>query len=471
MNKRFNVAIIGSGFSGSILAWILASQGRSVALIDPVSHPRSAIGESSTPIADLLLRRLGERYGLKQLQQLSTYGDWQAHHPQLACGRKRGFSYYVHQPGQPFSDTPTHDRSLLVAASASDEVADTHWYRRDVDQYFCQQAIASGAESFAGQRVEGMCPGDPNHLRLSSQSDITADWVIDASGQATVMARLLEERDHVKTMSTNTRCAFGHFRGVRSWLDVLHQADINCQKDPFNADDSAQHHLHAEGWMWMLRFNNGITSVGWTGSNEVLDAQITAGYPSIDSMLANAELVWPAGGPAKTNRLQRLYHPLAAPRCLMMPTTACTIDPLHSTGIAHGLAGVQRIANIVLGDQDGDQYDASVWQEARLLDRLVSTAYQAMHDFPRFTAACMLYFAAAIACEERILAGESPTHLWNADDDRFVTVVNTCCDLLNGENSTAAAIDQVRREIQPWNSTGLMDPNVNQRYAYTATKT
>ena len=57
-DRRFDVAIIGSGFSGSLLAWVLASQGRRVIVIDAAKHPRFAIGESSTPIADLLLRAL-----------------------------------------------------------------------------------------------------------------------------------------------------------------------------------------------------------------------------------------------------------------------------------------------------------------------------------------------------------------------------------------------------------------------------
>ena len=59
-------------------------------------------------------------------------------------------------------------------------------------------------------------------------------------------------------------------------------------------------------------------------------------------------------------------------------------------------------------------------EETSLLDRLVSTAYEMLGDFDRFTAACMLYFAGAIRCEERYQRGETPTHLWNADDEDFV---------------------------------------------------
>ncbi len=193
-------------------------------------------------------------------------------------------------------------------------------------------------------------------------------------------------------------------------------------------------------------------------------------YPSITRMLGNVELVDPAGGPTTTDRLQRFFDPVVAEHCVMLPTAACTIDPLHSTGIAHALGGVARLAEIVLGDLSVEQYSKSVHSEARLLDRLISTAYQTASDFPRFTAACMLYFAAAIACEERILAGDTPSHLWNADDSRFVEMVDSCCRELTANESTHSAVDFVRRQIQPWNTAGLMDPAVNNRYAYTATK-
>ena len=55
------ILIIGSGFSGSLLATILAKSGVKVILIDRQSHPRFAIGESSTPTATLILKSLIKR--------------------------------------------------------------------------------------------------------------------------------------------------------------------------------------------------------------------------------------------------------------------------------------------------------------------------------------------------------------------------------------------------------------------------
>jgi len=62
VNANVDLAIIGSGFAGSLLAMIARRQGRSVALVERSHHPRFAIGESSTPITNLLLEELATRY-------------------------------------------------------------------------------------------------------------------------------------------------------------------------------------------------------------------------------------------------------------------------------------------------------------------------------------------------------------------------------------------------------------------------
>src|SRR5215813_12716556 len=96
MNADFDIAIIGSGFGGSLMALIARKLGRSVVLLERGRHPRFAIGESSTPLANLLLEELADRYDLPRLRPLSKWGTWQRTYPHVACGKKRGFSFFVH---------------------------------------------------------------------------------------------------------------------------------------------------------------------------------------------------------------------------------------------------------------------------------------------------------------------------------------------------------------------------------------
>src|SRR5436190_23650041 len=103
MKRACEVAIVGSGFAGSLLARVLAVLGYDVVLLERGTHPRFAIGESSTPLANLSLVRLGKRYGLADCYHMATHGRWMQHLPDVRCGLKRGFTFYRHYPDEHFT--------------------------------------------------------------------------------------------------------------------------------------------------------------------------------------------------------------------------------------------------------------------------------------------------------------------------------------------------------------------------------
>ncbi|MCC9601422.1 tryptophan 7-halogenase [Stieleria sp. JC731] len=493
--KQYDVIVIGSGFSGSILSRILASRGRSVLMLDRGRHPRFAIGESSTPIADLLLRRLGERYDFDDLIALSSYGRWQSRFPTLACGKKRGFSYFDHRPGhRELVECRPGSRSLLVAASPNDEASDTHWYRKDVDAYHFHKAVEAGAHAIELINVDAVLPGvdgSQPRVELCDGTTVEADFIVDASGAGAVTAKSLDCTKLTSQLKTHSCATFAHFKGVAPFTDVFNRSNADSRADaPFDSDDAAQHHLIDGGWVWMLRMNNGVTSVGVTmqfGDSveselesqrrcyDLLDQRLSD-YPSLHRILADASRIEPADDMVCLPRLQRLYDPVISPSCVMTPTTATMIDPLHSTGIAHALAGVDRIADLVI-DTGSDRAEAmrsyrdSVLDEAKFIDQIVHMAYQSMPSFKRFTAASMVYFAAAIQCEELIMAGSIPEKLWMAGDSQVQQIVKQCAEVLQSDVSDCEASDQVRELIAPINEVGLMDDQLSNRYAYTATKT
>jgi len=94
----FDVAILGSGMSGSIMAAILAKQGVSVLLLDGEVHPRFAVGESTIPHTSLLMSLLSEKYGMPELEH-TIYPDRLADHVCTTCGVKRTFGFAYHRPG------------------------------------------------------------------------------------------------------------------------------------------------------------------------------------------------------------------------------------------------------------------------------------------------------------------------------------------------------------------------------------
>src|SRR5687768_14870879 len=112
--------------------------GRSVVLLEKGKHPRFAIGESSTPLANLILEELADRFQLPRIRPLAEWASWQRAYPGIASGLKRGFTFYHHTAGNPFRDE--RKEQLLVAASPNDATADTHWYRPDFDAFLVREA-------------------------------------------------------------------------------------------------------------------------------------------------------------------------------------------------------------------------------------------------------------------------------------------------------------------------------------------
>ena len=70
--KKYDVAIIGSGIGGSTLAGILARQGLSVIVFEGGQHPKFAIGESMILETSEMMRALAEFYDVPELAYFSS---------------------------------------------------------------------------------------------------------------------------------------------------------------------------------------------------------------------------------------------------------------------------------------------------------------------------------------------------------------------------------------------------------------
>ncbi len=504
MRSMYDAAILGSGFAGSLLGWLLAKQGWRVLIIDPQHHPRFAIGESSTPTADFLIAYLASRWNLPELQPLATYGSWKQHYPHLACGKKRGFSYYHHLPNGAYQDDDAHSRSLLVAASSRDAWSDTHWHRSSVDHFLAQQAVASGVSLREGAMVTGAIydrverlwtllirTGDPGRDERATPAN--ARWLIDASGGGGATAAFVDNPRDDRWMRTRTRATFAHFQDVQPFAE---QAGPD---DPFAGDDAAQHHVFEDGWCWMLRMDNGITSVGVVKSEvnesthgsdldkghsgrvasvgpiDDLCEQVQR-YPSVVAMLAGARHVAPAAGLVQTGRISRCRGRAQGEGWVLLPAAFGIVDPLHSTGIAHSLSGVARVADALLGPPQllrgrMEQYEKDLRQEIRWIDTLVAGCYRALPSFSRFVTFANFYFAAAVQFEAAMAA--DPTH-WpqgflHCNDLRFQQTLEDCFQLLEDRRCSDDSYRQfVRAAMSPWNPVGLLDPAKRNRLAHTS---
>src|SRR3954467_15925838 len=100
LRKNYDIIILGSGIGGSILACILAKRGLSVLMLEELSHPRFAIGESLIPETGIRLRILAEKHGIPEIGWLGRFHALREH-VSPACGVKRSFSFMYHTEGEP----------------------------------------------------------------------------------------------------------------------------------------------------------------------------------------------------------------------------------------------------------------------------------------------------------------------------------------------------------------------------------
>lgn len=200
--------------------------GRSVLLLEKGAHPRFAIGESSVPLANLFLDELADRYDLPRLKPLTKWGTWQQSYPGLARGLKRGFSFYHHTLGAA-EDARDRERQLLVAASPNDAIADTHWYRADLDQFLVREAEAMGvdyqdrvslrrmSESGDGVTIEGERFGKPVHFR--------SQFLVDATGPRGFVPCALGLPEDVFPDFPQTQAVYTHFSNVAQFSGIAAQ--------------------------------------------------------------------------------------------------------------------------------------------------------------------------------------------------------------------------------------------------------
>ena len=169
--------------------------------------------------------------------------------------------------------------------------------------------------------------------------------------------------------------------------------------------------------MWNLRFRDGTVSAGIVTTEKQTTPtaddewkQWLQHYPSVASQFADAKPTRPL---TQTGRLQRLASRAAGSGWFALPNTVGFIDPLHSTGIAHTLSAVERIADLFEQNSEPDEteYATAIPNELRFVDQIISGAYAAIKASDRaavpelFNAWCMVYFAAAHSCEMRRVRG------------------------------------------------------------------
>ncbi len=494
-NHHYDILIAGSGFAGSLTALALQKTGFKVCLLERGKHPRFAIGESSTPVADMILRELSEKYDLPWLYDFSRYGSWQKSHPEITCGIKRGFSFFKHYPAKDFSTDENHISELLVAASSDDELSDTNWLRADLDAFLVSKVKEAKIDYFDLTEITEAKRNSIWEFKTEQSigtNFINADFFIDATGSGDLAEKLLAIESSSNDFKTDSFSLFSHFNNVPHWTKLLKENKISLKDFPYDPDNSALHQILDEGWMWMLRFNDEKVSIGFvlnekngfynSISTEKIWNNLLKKYPTIQNILKEAKLHPQPGKIMRSQRLQRKLKKAYGEGWAALPHTIGFVDPLFSSGIAHSLSGVEKLVDIInqhrgeedLLQKDLQEYESKVFEELRLMDCLIDGCYKTINNFQLFSVWSMLYFACTIAHEQRRLNNADAGFFLNADDPKILKMVYSSYeDLLKiisapvSEEEIKNFTALIKERIEPFNSAGLLDPSAKNMYHHT----
>ena len=214
---------------------------------------------------------------------------------------------------------------------------------------------------------------------------------------------------------------------------------------PYPIDDAAVHHVFPGGWIWILRFANGVTSAGAAVTDRLAaELRLHEGgpawtrllnrLPSVRDQFARAEPTFPL---VYAPRLGFRVKQVVGPNWALLPSAAGVIDPLLSTGFAAhapwhsttygrdggprpgrrrasarprarpppglGPASAPASARPLPGLGPGSararpglvDYERQTQAELDATEQLVAALYASMADFEVFKRLTLLYFAAA----------------------------------------------------------------------------
>jgi FADH2 O2-dependent halogenase len=247
------------------------------------------------------------------------------------------------------------------------------------------------------------------------------------------------------------------------------------EQPPFPVDDAAVHHVFDGGWIWVLRFNNGITSAGAAVTAPLADdlrlQEGAAGWQRLLEMLPSVQeqftesvaerpfTFWP--------KLAFRSRVAAGPNWAMLPSAAGIVDPLLSTGFPLNLLGIERLARMLKTKVTLERLQSYEQQTLADLDaagELVAALYANMGRFARFKKLSLLYFTAAIYTETmRRLRRTTASGFLLREDERFARPFRRACELAtNGsEEALFSAVDEA---LQLFDLGGLADQARNGWY-------
>jgi FADH2 O2-dependent halogenase len=392
---EIDVAILGAGIAGTVLAAVLARNGAKVQIFDAGSHPRFAIGESTTPHTSTLMRLVGERYDVTELKLIAAFHNVQAHVTRSG-GIKRGFGFCYHREGEKLLLEEFNEFAIPRATHM-----ENHWFRQDLDEWVLTVALKYGARIKQNTPITDVDVADDGVTVTSATGEKwRARFIVDASGLRSPLAAKFDLREKPSRLRHHSWSVFTHMLDVTPYEDLFPAGTFKTYNQP---SSTTLHHVFKGGWLWVIPFNNHIratnplVSVGLQLDPRVhpkpegiLPEQIfhefIGRYPDIARQFTNARAAreW-----VSTGRLQYSPKRTVGYRWCLTSHAAGFIDPLFSRGMSNTFEIVNSLGWRILDALRDDDFSVERFEPVQTVeqgqlnfnDNLVANAYTSFCDY------------------------------------------------------------------------------------------
>ena len=388
-----DVAVIGGGPAGSAAATMLAQQGWRVVLLERERFPREHVGESLLPASMPVLEELGAMEAVQAAGFLPKYGAT------MVWGRDpEPWSWHFRETSVQYPHAyqvwrPTFDHILLQNAR-----------KRGADvREGCHVAAVEWGESTPSAKIHFVSD-------TSGPGQLSARFVVDASGQAAILAQQT---------------------GTRQWDSFFQNLAVYAYFEggtPLPSPDENNIFIEAfeHGWFWTIPLgsaapvkpgNTGWSSVGAVvdnhtgqegirrlGARDFLLDQLSQA-PHTKAMLGSARWV---AGPNVIRDWSYSSQRTTGPSFVMTGDSACFVDPLFSSGVHLALmSGVMAAAYATTALKAGESGDEH-------LRDLAGEVYQELYykEYNQFREMARLFYASNLTSdsyfwEARRMTGEN----------------------------------------------------------------
>lgn len=363
MNRPdYDVVILGGGLAGGLLLRQLRLRRPDLRVLccERATTTSFKVGEATV--------ELFTHYMLRKLA-LSTY----LYEHQLP---KNGLRFFF---GTPPERTPLYEMSEIGGRSLPFHPS-FQLDRAALERHLRDTAAGLGGELLEGAKVTEVALGEPHH-RVVFEHDgrtrtVTAGFVADASGRASILAKQLQ----LRIPTAEHRC-------LASWGRVSDMVDLDGPgiDEAFRGRAnytsrrlSTVHFMHRGYWIWFIPLKGGLTSVGVVGDGRRLGRDVLTGdglRSFLDGHRASRELLQGAnwldfGGYGQlAYRTKRWF----GERWALVGEAGAFTDPFYSPGSDFITLANDFTTDLVARGADGED----LAERTRLYDAYMQFRYEA----------------------------------------------------------------------------------------------